>query len=97
MKLLTFQGAVLAVSTLALAGVPGPARAQDERRDQQDRDREQRRSRDDQQQANQADREEARLSAERQQQLIQLQQVRTQQYSGQLEQQQRLAEQRATS
>jgi hypothetical protein len=50
-----------------------------------------------QRRAIEADRAQARLSAERQQQLIQMQQARTQAYSARLEQQQRLADQRAAA
>jgi hypothetical protein len=155
MKLPTFRGAILAVSTLALAGVPGVAGAKDhpnkhpgKHQDQQEQRKDHDQSNDDGQQAKaqrqedkqqehqqrgearqerQAARQEdgqhprdrridapraqvqaqrqayeaglvqGRLSAERQQQLIQLQQARAREYSARLEQQQRLADQRTAA
>jgi hypothetical protein len=143
MRLLTFRGAVFAVSTLALAGVPGLAGAQDhgdKHQDQQDKHKDHKQKKDDHQQAKEQEQQarqqehqqqqaaqaaqqaeaqraqqrvnpppvrsqrderfdvrRARLSTERQQQLIQLQQARAQEYSARLEQQQRLADEQAAA
>lgn len=91
----TFKAAVLAATTLSLAGGAQFAGAQDQQ-DQQQRDREgDRRARDEQR--DERDRDQARLSAERQQELIRLQESRSERYSARLERQQREAEERAAA
>jgi hypothetical protein len=88
----TFQAAVLAATTLSLAGASQLAGAQDMQRDRAERRDDRRDERRDER-----NREEARLSDQRQQELIRLQQSRSERYSTRLERQQREAEQRAAT
>jgi len=100
MKLSPFKGSVLAFTTLALAGVSGPARADDEHGHGHDKKWQHEQRKEDKREVREdrrEDRAEARLDAARQRELIQLQEARTRAYTARLAQQQRLAEQRAAA